>query len=59
MDLEIDDDYNIYLQYGLFDSPDDTDQDKLHGNIDINDPNELPIVPVSNQKMLDAISMGI
>ena len=33
MDLEIGTTYKVLLQYGLFDSPDDTDESKLKGMI--------------------------
>ena len=47
MNMEIGHTYHIYLQYGLFDSPDDTDQSKIKGATN-GEPEELLIVPISN-----------
>jgi len=47
MDLVIGKKYKVLLQFGLFDSHEDTDETKLRGMIK-NDPVEMEIVPISN-----------
>lgn len=59
--MEIGHSYHISLQWGLFDSPDDTDATKLRGNTKTLDEfNELFIVPVSNpdSSTLDGMRTG-
>jgi hypothetical protein len=47
MNLDIGKKYKILLQFGLFDSHDDTDETKLRG---MTEPVDLEIVPISNPK---------